>query len=286
MRALLPVLLLLSIAAPALAQTTASPIEGAYDEVYVVAGRALDSRGQPVPQATLVVEMPGAKPLRAAANCKGDFITSFPLRAIDPEESARITLVAPPGGENVTTSVPLDPFYRRSDAILRLGSPWPYACPENQNVFAVSASVAVRLLNRTEPYEREGETFHARPYTGLVRMRFETPDGAIVCPPHPQSGIPGDCEIFQPDARGDVRYTFTLDQPFAGGGRIDLILQDDRTIDVPIDATTRIGVKYVEVTGQGVPAELYGTPLPGALALASLAGAALGARSLFSRRLR
>lgn len=291
MRVVLLVLIALAVAAPVAAQTALSPIEGAYEEVYVIAGRALDANGNPTPQALLVIELEQegvrAAPLRAAANCKGDFITAFsPFRHVDPNGKARITLVAPPGGTNVTTTVPLDPFYRRSDATLQLGEAWPYDCSREADVWDVSASVSVRLLNRTDPYERDGEAFHARPYTGFVRLRYETPAGNVVCPPHPQSGNPNECEIFSVDARGDLRYTFTLDAPFSAGGRVDVILQDNTTLDVPIDPATRLGVKYFEITGRGPAAELYETPLAPFVPLAAVGLAALAARSLFPRRQR
>lgn len=290
MRVVLLVLIALAVAAPVAAQTTLSPIEGGYEEVYVIMGRALDVNGEPAPQATLVIELEQegvrAQPLSAAANCKGDFIASFTLKHVDPRGKARITLVAPPGGTNVTTEVPLDPFYRRSDAFLQLGEAWPFDCSKEADVWDVSASLSVRLLNRTEPYDRDDEQFYARPYTGIVRLRYETPGGNVVCPPHPQSGDPNECELFVVDERGDLRYTFTLDAPFRAGGRVDVILQDNTTLDVPIDATSRLGVKYFEVTGQGPPAELYETPLAPFLPLAAAALAALGARSLFTRRSR
>lgn len=284
MKPAIAALALFVLAAPALAQTPASPIQGKYTDVYVIAGRALDDRGLPVSGGTLVIELDQkgvrAEPLRAAANCKGDFITSFTLKHVDPKGHARITLLDANGTASASATVALDPFYRRSDATLHLPATWNSVCRRETNVWPVSASVSVRLLNRTEPYDADGEAFHAVPYTGVLRMRFETPDGNTICPPHPQDQTPGACETFVADERGDVRYTFTLDQAFEAGGRVDLLLQEGGSLDVPIDPVSRIGVKYFEVTGRGAPPELYKTPGLGlvALALALCAAVALRAR--------
>lgn len=275
MRGLALLLALVALAAPALAQTLAEPLEGKYHEVYVVAGRVVDTDGLPASGATILIdlEQEGVKAptLRAVANCKGDFITSFTLRHVQ-DGKARMTLLGPDGQPNATSIVDLDPFYRRSDAILKMGGPWGSVCKQEANVWPVSASVSVRLLNRTEAYEQDGEAYYAIPYGGVVRMRYETPDGNTVCPPHPQDQTPGACEIFQADERGDIRYTFTLDQPFEAGGRVELLLQNGDSVDVSIDPASRLGVEYFEVSGQGPPAELYESPGVGVFALlASLA---------------
>lgn len=273
MRLVLAALVLLALAAPALAQTQAVPITGTYSEVYVIGGRALDSRGLPLSGATVVIELEQrgveAEPLRAAANCKGDFITSFTLRHVEPQGKATISVLNQDGSRRDPVTISLDPFYRRSDAIVRYTDEWSAVCASETNVWPVSASLTVRLLNRTDIYLDGGEEYHAVPYSGIIRLRYEAPDGNTVCPPNPQN--PAFCELFQADARGDVRYTFTLDKEFDGGGRAEVILQDNTTISVPIDAGTRLGVKYVEVTGRGVPPELYDTPgLPIAAVLACI----------------
>ncbi|HUR68740.1 MAG TPA: hypothetical protein VM370_05790 [Candidatus Thermoplasmatota archaeon] len=279
MRALLVLLILLMLAAPALAQTPAQALVGKYSEVYVIAGRVLDNVGDPVSGGVVVIELDQkgvkAQPLRASANCKGDFITEFNLRHVDPKGKAHITLLDDAGNAATSTTVTFDPFFRRSDAILHLDAKWDAECAKETNVWPVSASMVVRLLNRTEAYEAGNETFYAQPYPGIVRLRYETPDGNTVCPPHPQDQTPGACEIFQPDERGDVRYTFTLDKPFAAGGRVEVILQEGSSLDVPIDNATRLGVKYFEVTGQGAPAGVYDTPGFGVLALALAVALAL-----------
>lgn len=291
LRALVLVLVALALAAPALAQTPAQPITGSYEDVYVVSGRALGSDGRPMAQAMVIIELDQknvqAEPLRAAANCKGDFIASFNLKHVDPAGKVHLNLYGPTGNEIVgRETLPLDPFYRRSDAVLHAEGEWPYTCAREANVWDVSASVSIRLLNRTEPYDRDGQEVHARPYSGIVRLRYEAPGGNVVCPPHPMSPDPDQCEIFNADPRGDIRYTFTLDEPFQGGGRVDVILQDNTTLDVPIDPVSRLGFAYHEVTGQGVPEELYETPAAGLISLVVAGTAAFAVRRLFRPRSR
>lgn len=291
MRIALVLVALVFLLAPALvpiasAQTHAVPITGRYEDVYVIIGRALDSRGLPVSGGRLTVELEQegvtAKPLVAAANCKGDFITAFDLRQVDPKGRAKITLDGPAGTPPVSTTVALDPFFRRSDAILRLDVPWGNECASETNVWPVSASLSVRLLNRTDPYSAHDMEFHARPYTGVVKLRFQAPDGNTICPPHPQSQTPGECETFLVDDRGDLRYTFTLDQQFPAGGIIDILLHEGGSISVPIDTTSRMGFGRFEVTGQGPPDGIYDTP--GASVLLVLAGAFVAAMAISRRR--
>jgi hypothetical protein len=291
MRLLLVVLAVLALSGPAFAQTTADPIQGKYEEVYVIAGRALDSGGHPVAGGILTIQLDQegvkADPLRAAANCKGDFITSFNLRHVDPKGKAIITVYEPEGKVAGSTTVSLDPFYRRSDAIVPYAGAWNNECTQETVVWDVSASMSARLLNRTnETFVVGEEKFYARPYSGIIKLRYETPDGNSVCPPHPQDQTPGACETFSVDERGDMRYTFTLDQPFTAGGTVELRLfhtqaafasdEPDVVERIPIDRFSRIGVKMIEVSGQGPPAGIYDTPALGPLVL--LATLALLAR--------
>lgn len=269
MRIVLVVLALLLVAAPALAQTLAAPIKGKYEEVYVIAGRAIDKDGLPLSGGNVTITIPGAAPLRAGLNCKGDFITSFPVRRVDAKMEGRVSLQAVGEGDDDVKAFALDPFYRRSDVVLQLDGPWTRVCSKEQNVWEVSASVSIRLLNRTESYTSDGQTFYARPYVGLVDLTYETPNGQRIQPPHPQIQREGVYERFTPDERGDVRYTFTLDQGFEGGGRVE-VQYANKTVFVDVDPKARIATRYIEVSGQGAPPELYETPLP-AVALVTLA---------------
>lgn len=286
MRALAAFLLLVLLAAPALAQTTGSPLVGPFAESYTIYGRAIDSRGFPVRGgvAFLELEQEGvrAAPLRAGINCKGDFIAEFNLLHIDPKGKVKVTVVGPEGAHNATATTSLDPFFRRSDLVVTLDVPWPHECANEADVWLVSASMRVRILNRTEPYEVKGETIHAKPYLAIFKMRYEPPGGGEpICPPHPQAN--GQCELFQADARGDIRYTFTLNSPFEGGGQVMLVsAQNESEIyTIPVDPTSRVGVKYIEASGRGPPDGIYDTHAPGvALLVISSALAAMA----FSRK--
>lgn len=279
---LVAAILLVLTAAPAFAQTAASPIKGKYSELYLIGGRAIDSNGDPLRAATLLIELQQrgvtAEPLRAKANCKGDFLTDFTLRYVDPKAKAKITILRPDGSQGPSTTVSLDPFYRRSDAVLRYDGAWNAVCSEEVDVWAVSASIKARLLNRTERYVEAETEFFARPYTGIIKMRYETPDGNTICPPHPQDQTGTVCEQFVPDERGDIKYTFTVDKPFEAGGVVELILPDEQTFRIPIEKESRLGVLNVEVTGQGAPEELYKTPGFAAASLALALALALALR--------
>lgn len=290
MRALFAVGLVafLLLAPLALAQTTGSPLLGRYEDSYTVYGRAIDSRGLPVRGgfAFIEIEQEGvrANPLRAGINCKGDFIAEFNLRHVEPKGRVKVTIVGPDGENNVTVSTNLDPFFRRSDVAAKLDVPWPHECKSETDVWAVSASMRVRVLNRTEPYQVLDETLYAKPYTRIFKMRFEPPGGGEpICPPHPQAA--GQCELFQADERGDIRYTFTVDSPFAGGGFVTLISaeNENETYTIEVDPETRVGVKYIEASGRGPPSELYETP--GAGVVLTVALSALAAMA-FSRQRR
>jgi len=259
------------LAAPALAQTAASPVKGKYSEVYIIAGRAIDSVGEPLRGASLLVELDQrgvtAEPLRAKANCKGDFLTDFNLLFVEAKGKAKITAMRPDGSPGPSTTVSLDPFFRRSDAVLRYDEPWNAVCSEEADVWNVSASLKMRLLNRTDRYTERETEFFARPYAGVLKMRYETVDGNTICPPHPQDQSGRVCEQFVPDERGDIKYTFTLDQPFVAGGSIVVIPPEGPEIRVTVDPVTRLGVRNEEMSGLGVPEELYDTPGPGVFAL-------------------
>lgn len=283
---LLLVVLVLLVVPVTLAQTTGSPLVGKYENSYTVYGRAIDSRGLPVRGgiAYIEIEQEGVKaaPLRAGVNCKGDFIAEFNLLHVDPKGKVKVTVVGPDGQNNATVRANLDPFYRRSDVLLELGRPWPHECKNEQDVWAVSASMRVRILERTETYLVKDEEIHAKPYRAIFKMRYEPPGGGEpICPPHPQA--PEQCELFQADDRGDIRYTFTLNYPFAGGGVVTLHSAQNESVvyTIPIDARTRLGVKYIEATGQGPPEGIYDTPGAG---IALLLGASALAAMAFSRK--
>ena len=282
-----PTLLLALLALPALlpgagAQTPIQPVTGAYEDVYVVMGRAVDSRGEPASGAelTLTLSQPGvrAEPLRATANCKGDFITSFNLRKATAEGSVTITLHGRGNASGATVTERFDPFFRRTDALVRLPGPWEYRCSEKEDVWPVALTVTGRIVNRTDPWEKDGVTYDGRPYSGQARLRFLAPDGTVSCPP-PANGAPGVCDFLYVDERGDFRYTFTFGGPVEAKGTMTVTL-GGQTWSADVDPVTRQAVLLIEATGRGVPVPPAETPGPGPLLLAFAAVAA----ALLARR--
>lgn len=267
------------------AQTALNPIEGRYQDVYVIAGRALDANANPVAggRLTITLHQAGvtAQPLEAVANCKGDFITYFTLKRVDPAGMVKV-VVKGEGESTGEITAQLDPFFRRSDVVVRLPTAWNNRCDEKQDVFPVSVSMTARLLTRVDPYKLDERDYHARPYEGRIRLRYITEAGQPVCPPLP-NGPPDACETFVPDERGDVRYSFTLDRPFPATGEVQVILEDNRTFTAAVDPVSRLATFHLETTGQGAPA-IKEAPLPplGLVAVA-LVGAAIASRRLLPR---
>lgn len=284
MRLLAAALLASILLAPiAEAQTMASPIRGAYADIYLVAGRLLDAEGDAMPNARVIIEVDQAgvtaAPFSATANCKGDFIAYFNIRHVDPAGKLKLTLVAPPGMQNVTETVPLDPFFRRSDVDLRLGGGWDARCGPDEDVLSSSVTIKARVLNRTDEYLVGSEPFFAVPSGSVVTLRYTEASGRVICPPLP-NGPPNACELFQPDERGDVAYTFTFTEPFTPDGYATLILDNRTSYNATVDPVTRVALFHIEATGQGVPDLKREAPAaaPAALVLA-VAAAALFARA-------
>lgn len=281
----LPLLLVLPavvvLAPEAEAQTLVSPVRGAFTEVYVIAGRAIDSRGEPAAGAQLVVDLKQqgvrAEPLQATANCKGDFITSFTLRDVRASGSATVTVKGRDGSADGKATTSFDPFFRRSDVVVTLPGPWNYRCDEGQDVWPISLSVTGRIVNRTERYQDGVVSYDAKPFTGVARLRFVI-NGTLTCPPS-ATGPPGSCDYLHIDERGDFRYTFTFDRAVPPTGTMAVVIED-QVFSGEVDPKTRQAVLLIEATGQGRPAEDAPTPGPGALpVLACVALAALATRA-------
>jgi hypothetical protein len=285
-RALLPLVLaaLLGAIPVAAAQQLIQPITGSFEDVYLVAGRVVDARGEPAAGAQLTVELsqPGvrAAPLKAVANCKGDFITSFTLRAPTPQGSVAVTAHGRDGVPDAKATARFDPFFRRNDLDLRLEGPWEYRCSGADDVWPLAVSVTGRIVNRTDPREREGATYEAEPYRGQARLRFTDANGTTHCPPA-ANAPPGVCDFLYVDERGDFRYTFTFPGNVEASGTMTVLL-GNQSFAAQVDPLMRQAVLLVEATGRGAPAPPANAPGPGVLPLALAALAA----ALLARRLR
>lgn len=283
MRAPLPaLLLLLALAGPAAAQTLVSPLEGAFTDVYVVAGRVVDSRGEPAAGATLSVTLDQrgvrAAPLQATTNCKGDFITSFTLRNPTREGTVSVAVQGRDASGEGANTTRLDPFFRRSDLAVRLPGPWEYRCDAQQDVWPISVTVAGRVVNRTQPYERNGTTYEAEPYGGVGRLRYTDAAGVTRCPPAANAPGTDACDFMYFDERGDYRYTFTYSAPVEAKGSVTILLGNE-TFTVPVDPVLRLATFAVEATGRGPPPPAAEAPGPAPLlVLLAATGAALLAR--------
>lgn len=270
----------------ALAQTNtpSRPVQGAYDEVYVVTGRVIDSEGMPAAGAKLLVHLEQrgirALPLEALANCYGDYITSFNLRDVQPDGKVTVSLQEGQPAAGAKASAKLDSFYRRTDVDIQLPARWDGECPDMGDTWIGRVSIAGRVVQRTEPFEVDGITFHAEPYYGAVDMLYHDPSGQMHCPP---TGAPGECERLATDERGDFRYSFTFPGHKDAEGRIELRV-DGRHWNATVDPEFRIARFHVDATGQGppvMPRESSGLPLLALLGVLVLVGAA---RSVLLRR--
>lgn len=284
------VLLLLVLLPAAAAQPTlVQPIRGAFTDVYLITGRAVDANGGPVAGADLTIELVQqgvrAAPLQATTNCRGDFITSFTLKAVSHKGYARLTLEGRDGVPNATARADFDPFHRRTDAVVRLEGPWNYRCPED--VWNSSVTITGRIVNRTQPYERDGVTYESEPYGARQgRMRYEDGGGSIHCAP-PPNGPPTACDFLAIDERGDFRYTFVFQDAVEAKGRMRVVLGDKEHV-AEVDPVTRQAVLFIEATGQGAPpaptpANTPG-PAPLLLVLAAAAAALVARRALRAGR--
>jgi hypothetical protein len=285
-RALLPSLALAALlagAAPLASAQLVQPVTGAFEDVYLVTGRVVDSRGEPVAGADLTVGLSQtgvrAAPLRAVTNCKGDFITSFNLRAPTVEGSVSVTVRGRDGVPDASATARFDPFFRRNDLVVRLEGPSDYRCAPSDDVWPIAVSVTGRVVNRTDPRERDGVTYESEPFRGQVRLRFVDANGTTHCPPA-ANAPPGVCDFLYVDERGDFRYTFTFPGPVDANGTMALVV-GNKTYPAQVDPLTRQAVLLVETTGRGAPVPASPAPGPGLLPLAlAVLGAALLARRL------
>lgn len=253
-----------------------NPIVGSFTGVYVVAGRVIDALGQPVARGEVVVELdqPGvrAQPLRAATDCFGVFLTSFDLRDVKPEGKVHVTFKGQ-GGPDARATAPLDAFHRRTDLKLRYEGQWAGGCPDQTHLWGRRVSVTGRVVNRTEPYEENGVTYHARPEAGRAVLYFWISPGAPVCPP--RGDAPGSCDLEagRIDERGDFRYSWVFDQPLdlRPDQRVEVLVAG-RSHNLTVDPEWRVATVLLDASGRGPPPreEAPAAPLPLVLGVLAL----------------
>jgi hypothetical protein len=264
--------------------TFTNPVVGAYSDIYVIAGRVIDALGNPAWGANLTVEIQQkgvtAKPLHATADCFGLFITFFDLVHVDPKGSATVTVHPEDGGPEARNSSTFDPFFRRSDIFLQYQGKWPDPvgnCADKSPLWPGRVSLMGRVILRSEPYEHNGETFDARPYTGRASLRFVDEYGQENCP---LNGRTGECETEPVDERGDFKYSWVFQDPVNATGEMQVRLEN-KTWNFTIDPVYRTSLAYIEISGQGRPPP---KPTPGVDAVAVIVPAL--ALALASRKRR
>lgn len=265
--------------------TLTNPIRGAYGDIYLVAGRAVDAVGNPVVNGELSVglTMPGvqAKPVRAITDCFGVYITYFDIRTVKPEGKITVTLKGAGGVPDVRGESPMDPFFRRSDINLTYEGRSDAKCGDQTPIWPNRISITGRILNRTEPYDHGGTTLDAKPVPGHVKLRYVAPDGETRCPP---SQFAGACDPIPVDERGDFRYSWVFQGPVEAEGIIQVIHgADNKTANFTINPEFRYAVAMVEISGRGPPPIERSTPNIPALGLLAAAAFAAAGRSILGR---
>lgn len=262
------------------AQTLVNPIVGTYQGVYVITGRVIDALGHPAARGEVIVELdqPGvrAAPLSAATDCFGVFLTSFDLKEVKPEGKVKVTFRGQ-GAPDVSVTAPLDAFHRRTDLKLRYQGQWGGGCPDQTHLWESRVSLTGRVVNRTEPYEENGVTYHARPQPGRADIYFWIAPGVPVCPP--RGDVRGACDenAGRVDERGDFRYSWVFDQPLnlTPEQRIEVVV-GGVSHNFTIDPEWRVATALIDVSGRGPPPRDDAAPAaPVAALLAGLAVLAL-----------
>lgn len=280
---LLAILLLPTV----VAQSVTRPIEGDYDEVYIVAGRVTDAYGMPFAQASVEIEISSKKfnvaPKQYGTDCYGEFTAYFNLPPIPPGAKVRVQALAKdaegklvPNGAAV--SALLDPFFRRTDVNVTLAGLYEHRCDPQQWRWNSTVSVRARVLNKTAPYTAGDQTFEAEPYNStIIRMRYTSPTGVVTCPPLATGG--DRCNLFITDERGDVKYTWIFGDEVPSAGNVTIILWNNATYTAAIHPMNRRAAMYIEATGQGAPPIPLETPFLAPAAVVALALALALARA-------
>lgn len=272
--ALLLALLLLPLAA---GQTRTRPIEGDYTDVYMIAGRVVDLHGMPFAEARVQIAITAkgynVPVQQAGTNCRGEFVSYFELPSVPPGARVKVDALGPTGTSHGTAGALLDPFFRRTDLDLKLDGLYDHRCASLEGTWNNTISVRGRVLNKTVPYKDGNHTFEARPYGGIIRMRYTFPDGVVTCPPESTGGEI--CHLFITDERGDVKYTWVFDKDVPAAGNASILLIDNSTFTEDVHPLTRQAVFFIEGTGQGAPPIPQETPFVGVASLALALAVAL-----------
>lgn len=284
MRVLAAVLVVGLLAPLAAAQQLINPIQGKYEDVYLVAGRAIDKDGRPVVRGAVTVDLdaPGVPPtpLELGTDCYGLFLGYYTLKDV-PKGRIHATVKGSEG--EATATAELDGFFRRSDLKVQYPGHDRGVCSDTQQVNASQRiSVSGRILERVDPYDAGGRKLEARPFAGYVRVALVYNDTRQrFCPPAENGGDL--CDPVPVDERGDFRYSWTFNKDIdPRGGHVELTA-GNRTWNLTLDSQYRIAFAEVESTGRGPPVAATPGPAP-ILVVALVALAAVGARRLLPRR--
>jgi hypothetical protein len=285
MRRLPVALVLLALLAPSVAaQELIQPITGSYGTTYVIAGRVIDKDGNPLVRGSVVasLEAPGvrAQPLTIGTDCYGTFLGYYTLREVNPSGQITVKVDGPSGSVEQTKA--LDPFFRRSDFLLRALAVSNGVCTDRgATAWDARVSVSGRLLERKDPYDDNGLSLDARPATGYVRLALVLDDGRRFCPPSDKGADL--CEPIGLDERGDFRYSWTFSDSLNATGHVEVAVGSRPPLNATVDPAFRMAWADFETTGRGAPLVVAKTPMPPAFALAALVVAALAARRLLPR---
>lgn len=281
MRSALLLLVALALAPAVGAQNQLiNPVEGAFTDVYVIAGRLVDPLGRPAPDADVVIDLDqeGVRmvPLRAKSDCYGTFITFFDLREVRRDGKAEIRVFDRDGNLTAEVNLALDPFFRRTDVNIKLDRPYLAGCPEATEAWPKRVSVTGRVVNRTEDYTANGVKHSSEPASSIVRLRFWDSPTHFFCPPSLQDPEGCDPNSGSLDERGDLRYSWVIDRPVNVTGTFVEVIVDGKSYNFTVDPAFRLATVHIEATGQGPPKETPGPTL--SVLLVALAGAAFALR--------
>ena len=256
--------------------TLENPVVGSYGDIYVVAGRVVDGVGGPVVGANLTLEVSQkntrATPLLAKTDCFGLFITYFDLKQVDPDGTVTVTVQHHGDAPDAKATANFDPFYRRSDVLVRYQGRWDSTCPDQSPLFPARLTIQGRVVNRTDPYTRNGTTYDAVPYSGHAALRWTDEKGRVECATGPDQE---NCSAVPIDERGDFIYSWVFGEPVNATGTMTVLI-GDKSWNFTVDPLYRAAIARVELTGRGAPT-YAAKPAPAPAFASAIAAAALAA---------